>query len=115
MKTDPNNWGACGHVCNAPNVQQSGCSNGACVVQVCSPGFANCNGVYADGCETNIQNDPNNCGGCGKVCLPGSVCQNATCCKTTWRPCFSNKLPRCNGWGLVTCLQSLGSVLTCGR
>ena len=32
------------------------CVNDACAL-ICSLGFADCNGIFADGCETNLQND----------------------------------------------------------
>ncbi|TNF25669.1 MAG: DUF4215 domain-containing protein [Deltaproteobacteria bacterium] len=56
------------------------CESGVCVAQpVCDPGFDDCNGLYSDGCETNIANsDPLNCGGCYVAC-GGGVCTGATC------------------------------------
>ena len=56
--------GACGRSCSAAN-GTAGCTSGACTVTACNGGFANCNGSPGDGCEVNLTNDPNNCGGCG--------------------------------------------------
>ncbi len=56
--------GACGRSCAAAN-GTAGCSSGACTVASCNAGYANCNGSPGDGCEVNLTNDPNNCGGCG--------------------------------------------------
>jgi hypothetical protein len=41
----------------------------------CVPGFADCDRVAANGCETSIFTDPNNCGACGKACA-GTCTQN---------------------------------------
>ena len=38
------------------------------VVSACENGLADCNQNTADGCETTIDSDINNCGGCGNVC-----------------------------------------------
>jgi hypothetical protein len=53
--------------CTGANLTPT-CTAGACV-QTCSIGFADCNAnKAADGCEANLSNDPNNCGGCGITC-----------------------------------------------
>lgn len=58
--------GACGDKC-APAHGEGSCSNGACVVTRCDPGFEDCNGRAADGCETALD-DVDHCGGCGTSC-----------------------------------------------
>ena len=52
--SDPFNCGACGNVCALPNVAVNGCTAGVCGVVHCLPGYADTNGVAADGCETVI-------------------------------------------------------------
>lgn len=48
--------------------------------EVCMPGMANCDGNAANGCETNLVNDRNNCGRCRNLCdLNGAVCLNSVC------------------------------------
>ncbi len=55
---------------------------GACP---CSSGYADCNGSFYDGCETNLTNDTNNCGACGVVCMDDGdpntyeYCENGVC------------------------------------
>jgi hypothetical protein len=77
-QSDPSNCGGCGLRCNFPNAIGA-CASGACHLAGCNPGFADCNGNPADGCETNIRTDNNNCGACGHVCAAGTVCTNGVC------------------------------------
>ncbi len=44
------------------------CTGGACVISSCTSGFADCNALAADGCESNTLTDANNCGSCSVVC-----------------------------------------------
>jgi hypothetical protein len=41
------------------------CTQGQFVIQSCNAGFANVDGVVADGCETNLMVDTHNCGSLG--------------------------------------------------
>ena len=70
--------GGCGRLCSLANATTS-CTAGACAVTSCTTGFGNCNGLAADGCETNTQNDPDHCGACGNACLAGQVCTAGRC------------------------------------
>lgn len=49
-----------------------GSSNGGAGGGDCLDGTADCNGDPADGCETILQIDVNNCGACGVVCEGGA-------------------------------------------
>jgi formylglycine-generating enzyme required for sulfatase activity len=44
------------------------CQSGDCSITTCRAGFANCDGDPSNGCETSVDSDPNNCGGCGLTC-----------------------------------------------
>jgi hypothetical protein len=72
------NCGGCGFVCGPYPNATAGCFNSSCAIAACNQGWADCNKVVADGCETNIFTDPKNCGGCGNVC-PNGRCQNGAC------------------------------------
>ena len=69
------------------------CSNSACTITQCQAGWADCNGVAADGCEVNTTNDPNHCAGCGKACSRNHdtpACTNSACvlsCDAGWQSC----------------------------
>jgi hypothetical protein len=77
------NCGGCGSACPAtlPN-GNSVCSTaapgswGKCDV-TCNAGFNNCDSDPYNGCESNPQTDPNNCGKCGNKCSAG--CTNGVC------------------------------------
>jgi hypothetical protein len=62
--------GACRLPCELPNATES-CATGACRVVSCDAGWADCNGMPLDGCETRVSDNPMACGGCGIVCAAG--------------------------------------------
>jgi hypothetical protein len=67
-QSDVNNCGACGVVCPTVAKGTTSCQAGVCKISTCSGGFANCDGMVANGCEVNTNFDPNNCGACATVC-----------------------------------------------
>jgi len=67
LRTATNNCGRCGSACFVAN-GVAACRAGACVIDRCTTGFANCNNFYGDGCEIVTQSDVNNCATCGNVC-----------------------------------------------
>jgi hypothetical protein len=76
---DAANCGACGRACVAPPGTSVTCRASTCVVGSCLPGFADCNGQSADGCEVNTGSDALNCGRCGAVCMAGATCSDGVC------------------------------------
>ncbi|MCA9557551.1 MAG: hypothetical protein KC583_03200, partial [Myxococcales bacterium] len=105
---DPSHCGRCGFACDVPNAVPR-CEQGQCAVESCNEGFADANGVAADGCElpcvlTNdgveacdgrdndcdgradegidLETDPANCGGCGRACVYANatpLCEGRVC------------------------------------
>ncbi len=81
LLNDPANCGGCGAFCaNAGPHQVRSCKKGLCDYE-CEPGYADCNGNTADGCETNLMANPGHCGSCGNRCDigAGQPCVEGTC------------------------------------
>jgi hypothetical protein len=80
--TDPFNCGGCDVDCTkATNEHAAGlCNYGSCTLG-CVQGWGDCNANPKDGCETNFDSDPRNCGGCGNACdlLTGQPCIAGRC------------------------------------
>ena len=55
------------------------CKNSVVIVDSCSKGFADCDKDPANGCETDIYNDNNNCGACGNECSALEICKLGIC------------------------------------
>jgi hypothetical protein len=53
------------------------------VVAACNAGFGDCDGMAANGCETNTTSSAQNCGSCGRVCANNvPYCFNSACTAT---------------------------------
>jgi hypothetical protein len=74
-----NHCGACGTTCAAVANGTNACASGQCRIGSCNAGFADCNGLVSDGCETNTQTNSANCGACGRACPAGNSCTNGVC------------------------------------
>ncbi|MSP60615.1 MAG: hypothetical protein EXR72_09800 [Myxococcales bacterium] len=67
---NPAHCGACGKACpNGVLVHANiACVMSMCTVASCIGNYFDCNTDPSDGCEAALQNDPSNCGMCGKFC-----------------------------------------------
>jgi hypothetical protein len=78
LLTDPNNCGSCGNACTVAH-GWGVCWGGICKIGGCNSPWADCNGIYADGCETDLSSNNNNCGACGHACGPTQLCCHSAC------------------------------------
>ena len=105
------NCGGCGVVCDLPNATES-CASGACALEMCNPGYGNCDGMVSNGCETSLTL-LDHCGGCGVVCdLPRATesCATGTCAITACDPGFGD----CDGTAANGCETPLNTLTDCG-
>jgi len=73
----------------------AGCQNGKCSISACNTGLSDCDDASANGCESNKQIDPQNCGTCGNICAAPlnmtSQCVAGECtapvCASDWADC----------------------------
>ena len=79
--------GACGRRCELPNAH-SACSGGECTFDSCQPGFADCDAMSGNGCETSLQSN-DNCGGCAVRCASDEQCTGSVCRRT------QDEIPEC--------------------
>lgn len=77
IRTDVAHCGSCSKRCDSVvNANNVACTAGACTFTTCMPGFGDCDGNKANGCEC----------ACGTVknqaCCPGNTCSNGLTCNT---------------------------------
>jgi len=77
---------------DAPNSSNSCGDDGTCE-RVCDANYDHCTNVFADGCETNLMQDPDHCGECGNACDDTNgtpTCNGGVCgiqCSTGYEDC----------------------------
>ncbi len=95
LATSTSNCGTCGNNCAFAKPFAGGrphCAYGSCRYE-CLLGRGDCNGDPSDGCETNLNADPRNCGVCGNACdMAGG------------QPCIAGRcaVEPCQGGGVTT-------------
>jgi Lamin Tail Domain len=67
LTSDVTNCGYCGNACVLTHATAA-CASSQCVVEACDPGFDDCDGVNANGCEADIASSVGDCGGCNAPC-----------------------------------------------
>jgi len=99
LTNDAAHCGSCTTPCSSANMQSVTCAANVCN-GMCSPGFADCDGnKQTNGCERDLTNDPDACGGCGLSCsstgMATRTCTASTCngmCTSGFADCDGNKL-----------------------
>ena len=112
LNTDIRNCGYCGYECPENNGNSAttlkGCVNGVCEYK-CAGGMYSCPNAGSSQLNcADINNDSDNCGACGRKCLPGEYCFFGTCmtsdCDTLCSPgtgCSKNGCPTVNCYNVT--------------
>ncbi len=103
--------GACDNTCAYAHAAAT-CVQKACQMGNCAPGYGDCNGDSADGCEAGLGSDAANCGACGHACSfdhAGAACVNSACVLGDCQAGFAD----CDGQAANGCETQLGSDTRC--
>ena len=95
-----------GNLCPSFPNSIGACQSGACGIAACNAGFGNCDNTIATGCEVNLANNINHCGGCNLQCtFPNAIpaCSSGTCqllgCLAGYSNCDGNIINGCETFG----------------
>ena len=113
-ETSASHCGRCGNRCAFANAAAS-CAAGTCLLGACMRGFDNCDGNAANGCETNLLTDINNCGACDTLCRNYVNGGTSECAASVCVPTCNAGYDNCDGNAANGCEVSLNSNLNCGR
>ena len=103
--TLPVTCGSCSNTCSAPTNASATCGAGGACGFSCNIDFANCDGVEATGCESDLANDPDHCGDCATVCPTGGT--------DTQRGCASKQCTLSCVSGMEDCNADLSDGCEC--
>ena len=112
LDTDPVNCSACGNRCVLANATAV-CRAGGCAVGACAAGFADCDGVAANGCEVALGADALHCGSCPLAC--NATNGTATCVASVCRIACAAGFGNCDGNVANGCEVNINTtVASCG-
>ncbi|MBI5514723.1 MAG: hypothetical protein HY909_13190 [Deltaproteobacteria bacterium] len=93
--------GMCGRACDGSTGTPS-CAAGVCGTAMCSPGRGDCDGMMANGCETDLRGTTAHCGACGNACAfahGAATCAAGACvlgaCEAGYGDCDGNPANGC--------------------
>jgi hypothetical protein len=131
LQDDVAHCGSCGNACSQNHVAST-CDAGVCA-GTCATGHADCNGqLGADGCEVDVKNTAEHCGGCGIVCSTQHIfaaCDAGVCdgeCEPGFADCngdkladgcetdISNSVTDCGGCGTECSANNVAPTCTAG-
>jgi hypothetical protein len=110
--SDPVHCGGCGLRCAGGANGAAACTSGACAL-ACAPGFANCDGLLANGCEVDTRSSREHCGACGAACSfanATATCAAGTCALGACAAGYGD----CDGVAANGCEASLTTADRCG-
>ncbi len=88
------------------------CASGACGL-ACTSGYASCDAIYANGCETNTTNNVDRCGSCTNVC-PTRTNATRSCATSTCGFTCTSGYGNCDAVATNGCENTLDSLTHCG-
>jgi hypothetical protein len=103
--------GECETTCPADDGTPA-CFEGVCGLSNCVEPSAECDGDPDTSCETNLTDDPNNCGACGTECYFANAieaCVNRACLVEECEPAWDD----CDGDSSTGCETALGTIQNC--
>ncbi|MBI5513696.1 MAG: hypothetical protein HY909_07995 [Deltaproteobacteria bacterium] len=77
-RTNASHCARCGNACPVRPNAAATCAAGACGIR-CNAGFADCDGMADNGCETDTRASTTNCGRCMNACGAGARCESGGC------------------------------------
>ncbi|MGE3628687.1 MAG: hypothetical protein AB7P00_02185, partial [Sandaracinaceae bacterium] len=110
-QNDPLHCGGCTTVCPSPAHARATCSSSTCGI-MCDPGWANCDGDMANGCEVDTRTDAMHCGSCPNAC-PTAAGATTSCAMGSCRLDCLPGLADCDG--APGCeVDTMNDVASCG-
>lgn len=97
-RSDAQNCGGCGNVCDLANASES-CAQSQCQVASCHADFGDCDAAPANGCEVSLTTDTD-CGACGNICAGSSGTLGSECQQNAGTyacECVDNGVEYCDG------------------
>ena len=114
LTDDYSNCGVCGRYCEPQNGTGM-CVDGACRIGACEMFKGDCDKIYENGCEVNLNTDIDNCGACDHPCAfanASAVCATRLCimgpCNYGYKDCNDDNNDGCER-------DILTDITNCGR